>query len=37
VIAHIVAKIKGISYEELASAVWDNSSRLFWLDSDKAT
>ena len=30
VIAHVVAKIKGVSYEVLAEAVWENSSRLFW-------
>jgi Tat protein secretion system quality control protein TatD with DNase activity len=30
VIAHIVAKVKGIPFEELASAVWDNSTRLFY-------
>jgi len=30
VIAHVVAKIKGVSYEELAEAVWENSTRLFW-------
>jgi TatD DNase family protein len=32
VVAHVVARIKGISYEELANAVWENSTRLFWSD-----
>lgn len=30
VIAHIVAKVKGIALEELAQAVWDNTTRLFY-------
>jgi Tat protein secretion system quality control protein TatD with DNase activity len=30
VIAHVVAKIKGVPYEELAEAVWENSSDLLW-------
>jgi TatD DNase family protein len=34
VIAHVVARIKGISYEELANAVWDNSTRLFWGETE---
>ncbi|KAK4686202.1 TatD DNase family protein, partial [Tremellales sp. Uapishka_1] len=29
-IAHVVAKVKGISVEELAERAWENSIRLFW-------
>ena len=28
-IAHVVAKLKGIEVEELARTVWDNTLRLF--------
>ncbi|KAL7424971.1 hypothetical protein Q5752_000658 [Cryptotrichosporon argae] len=30
VIAHIVASVRGVKVEDLASAVWDNTTRLFY-------
>ena len=31
-VAHIVAKLRGVTIEELAKQCWENSLRLFWPD-----